>query len=204
MQRWFISLFASSSIAEEPLLQDWIAASPRSPVPLIASAYYYQRRGFVARGSKAASETSNAQVETMGLEFRKALSLIDQAESLGGETSMLQSLRLNMLATVGQVDNSHLRATYLRVIHDFPDAVQVRVTYIEHSAPRWGGSLGQLEGVERTLEGLSEGARRYVQYVLYGELGNAYFHADRHDKSAQYYAGRAWRCARGSPATSRR
>src|SRR5262249_12430311 len=115
LKRWYQKLFASADVALEPLLRDWVAAYPRSSAPLIASAFYYDRRGFAARGTKFASDTSSSQFEAMGLEFRNAITAINEAESLSGPQSLTEALRFNMLAA-GQLDAEQIRKTYRRLI----------------------------------------------------------------------------------------
>lgn len=170
---WFERLFSDPSVADEPLIEDWMAAFPKSPAAPLAGAYYYDSRARASRGYEYAGKTSKAQFAAMNAEYRKELAMLDRAEALGGRSPLSVARRMEARFKTGELDPKQLGEEYRRAIHDFPKSFRIRAQYIHASSPKWGGSMGQLLALTADTQGLSEADKRYVASLVYGRAGNA-------------------------------
>jgi Sel1 repeat. len=157
----------------EPLLRDWVAKYPRSHAARLALGYHLTARGWGARGSGYASSTSARQFAEMERFFRQALKAYDEADALGKKPTLSIAQRIWM-APAAPMLGLDARKLYRDAIKAWPDTLQVRIRYLETSAPKWGGSVRQLESIVDDAKAMSAADQRYLQYLAYFEMGNAY------------------------------
>lgn len=185
--RWFERLFTDSSVADAPLIEEWIAAFPKSPAAPLAGAYYYDERARASRGYEYAGKTAKAQFAAMNAEYRKELAMLDRAEALGGKSPLSVARRMEARFKSGELGKKQLAEEYRRGIHEFPKSLRIRQQYIHASSPKWGGSMGQLLALTADTQGLSEADKRYVAYLVFRRAGNADELAGDLKSAAGYY-----------------
>jgi tetratricopeptide (TPR) repeat protein len=160
-----------------PLLREWVSQFPKSQSARLALGYHLADKGWAVRGSKFAYETSPEQLALMDDYFRAALSAYDEADARGRKLSVSVAQRMNMAATTSSLglDVSRL---YREGIKRYPETLQVRIEYVYKSAPKWGGSVEQLESIVDDASTLPPADKRYIQYLVYHELGSFYWCAE--------------------------
>lgn len=183
LHRWF-ELFSRANAGREPLHEDWIRAYPKSAAARLAIAYYYTAVGWNSRGTAYASETSNAQFQAMGESFRRSFQALPAAEALMEKPSLVAALKLDMLGAVA--DKDRLSEAYRDALKRFPDSLEVRVTWINYSVPKWGGSVEQVEKSIPDAKPLTAPDRRYIEYLVNQHLGASYRQEDP-ERAIGYY-----------------
>jgi tetratricopeptide (TPR) repeat protein len=172
VQREF-ALFYNARPGNEPLHVEWLRRYPKSRAAHLALANHYEARGFAARGVDFAGKTSQEQFGAMEQLLRQALSEFDAADALGPKTSLAAAHRISIARTsrVFGLDASRL---YRDVIKSYPNTLQARIEFIQASAPKWGGSIRQLLSIIDDAKPLGAADKRYVEYLVYEEIGNTY------------------------------
>jgi len=187
LNRWF-ELFRKPSVGLEPLHEDWIRAYPRSAAAHLAQAYYYEGRGFNARSSEYSSNVSPAQFEAMGLEFRKAFDSLRKAEALMARPTLPAAKAIWMHGVTGDGKGKRIEDMYRSAIKTWPETVEIRVRWVIFSHPKWYGSIERLKEIPGEARTLSKEDQRYIQYLVFQELGSAYQMSEDYKKAAEYYA----------------
>jgi len=185
LSRWF-EIFRKWNQAREPLHEDWIRQFPNSAAAYLAAAKYYEARGWNMRGSEYAAKTSSSQFQAMGLEFRKAYEYLGRAENLMARPTLAVSMRMWMQAANGDAHN-RIEDLYRSALKTFPETLQVRLTWIRLSHPKWSGNPEKLKAAMADAKGLSKDDARYIAYAIDGELGSAYWYLERFDAAAEWY-----------------
>ena len=185
LERWF-EIFRKYNPGREPLHEDWIRQFPNSAAAHLAAANYYEARGWNARGGEYSSKTSDAQFQAMGLEFRKAFESLSKAENLMARPSLAAAMRMWMTAANGDRKNQ-VADIYRSAIKSFPETLQVRVIWKNLSHPKWGGSVAQLKEIVGDAKSLGKDDRRYIEYLVYEELGSTYRDQEDFDRAAEWY-----------------
>lgn len=162
----------------EPRLRDWIAKSPGSRAAHLALAYHLTSLGWAARGSKYAGQTSPEQLAEAARYFRQAMKAYDEADALGRKPTLSIAQKIYMARSVGTLGLDAGRL-YRDAIAKYPDTLQVRIRYIDASRPEWGGSVKQLESIIDDAKRLPPSDRRYIEYLVYQEIGAVYWCAER-------------------------
>jgi tetratricopeptide (TPR) repeat protein len=170
--------FATGEVSLEPRLRDWIAAYPGSHAARLALAYHYTGRGRAARGGKDAKETSREQLAEAERYYRRALNAYDEADALGKRPTLSIAQRIYMAGSVAALGLDATRL-YREAIRKYPDTLQVRIRYIVVSRPDVGGNVKQLESIIDDAATLPAADRRYIEYLVYQELGAVYWCSER-------------------------
>jgi tetratricopeptide (TPR) repeat protein len=173
VQRAF-SVFQDSRPGNEPLHLEWIKRYPKSQAAHLAMGYYYTSRGYAARGTGFAGETSREQFAAMEENFRRALAELDAADALGKKPTLSAAKRIAIAPTSPALRTLHPTEIYRKAIKEYPDTIEVRIQYIVVSAPKWGGSRGQLRSIIDDAKPLPAADRRYIEYLVYQEMGTTY------------------------------
>jgi hypothetical protein len=121
-----------------PFIDDWVAASPDSVAPNIASARYLFARAFAERGTKVASETSLEQVTGMNHFLDKVI--LDARSALARAPKLTEgyALLIDVARTVGaQRGCGEVAREGLSVA---PASMRIRWALAMCRLPRWGGS----------------------------------------------------------------
>ena len=184
LHRWF-EIFQQSNTGREPLHEDWIREYPRSAAAYLALAYYYEGRGFSARSSEYSSKVSPAQFQAMGLEFRKSFDALAKAEALMARPTLPAYLRIWMLGVGGEARK--VEDMYRSALKSYPETVQVRVAWVTFSHPKWYGSEERLKEIVGEARALSKENQRYIQYLVFEELGSTHQHKGDFKRAADYY-----------------
>ena len=185
LHRWF-EVFYKYNPGREPLHDDWIRQFPNSAAAYLAAAYYYEARGWNARGGEYASQTSDAQFQAMGLEFRKAFENLGHAENLMARPSLAAAKRMWMMSS-SREQRRKAADIYRSAMKAYPEAVQVRVVWVYMSHPKWGGSIDQLKEIVGDAKSLGKDDRRYIEYLVNEEIGSAYRDMEDFARAAEYY-----------------
>jgi tetratricopeptide (TPR) repeat protein len=169
VMRWY-RLFESANAGNEPLHLEWIAAYPRSQAAYIALAVHMVERGFAARGRDFADKTSPLQFKGMADAFAKAIAALDKADTLSRKPTLSLAIRIRIAAAAGSKPDE--RQLYRTAITKYPDTLIARIRFIRVSHPKWGGSIEQLTGIATDAKSLPEADRRYVEYLVFQEIGS--------------------------------
>jgi tetratricopeptide (TPR) repeat protein len=134
---------------ERALIDAWIAATPRSFAPYLASARYWENTGFLWRGSKLFSETSEFELRSMDEAFDRARADARRALEL---RPGLQGARAVLVSTE-TVPRSASRARAWQVVEEAlarcPSCTGIREAWLWALTPRWGGSLEEMDAFAR-------------------------------------------------------
>ena len=129
---------------EGALIDEWAAASPKSFAPYLIRAGYSVARGFLLRGSRRMSDTSELERSSMAEAFERARRDLVRALSL--RSGLVEATRL--LVKVEIAGGSRDLAT--RAIEDAlrrcPECYEIRVEWVAWALlPKWGGSYEEME-----------------------------------------------------------
>ncbi len=172
VQRAF-NYFSYAEASWGPLVDEWVAQFPKSQAARLALAYYLSGRGWAARGQKVASKTSGEQFAQMEDYFNRALKVLDEADARGKKLTVSVAQRIDM-ASASRSLGLNPSLLYRDGIKAHPESLQIRVSYLNKSAPKWGGSVERLQSIMSEAKGLSEGDQRYLQYLAYQEIASSY------------------------------
>jgi len=129
----------------EPLLDRWVAASPKAYQPRLARAKYLYEMGWYARGTKWSSETSDSQFKTMEDFLARA------AKDVKATLEREERIIVPYCILLWMVDKSESDALAQRVLAKAltisPASFHVRATFLHSSTPRWGGSYEAMAAV---------------------------------------------------------
>jgi tetratricopeptide (TPR) repeat protein len=126
-----------------PVLDDWVAAEPRSYVPLLARAKHFQAVGFARRGAKPASETPDEQMRAMRTYLAKAVA--DAKAALALHSKLTEAYEVMMSAAMALGDQARCRRLADEALAISPYSVRIRARYLYCELPRWGGSYEAME-----------------------------------------------------------
>ena len=140
-----IGSFSVADPSLAPLIEDWVAASPESVAPNIASAQYLFARAFAERGSKLAAETSLEQV--MGMNHFLEKVMLDARTALARAPKLTEGygLMIDVARTVGaQRACGEVAREGLSVA---PASMRIRWALAMCRLPRWGGSHEAVQAI---------------------------------------------------------
>ncbi len=128
-----------------PLIEDWVAASPNSAAPNIASASYLYARAYGERGGKRASETSAEQFT--GMEHFLEKVTLDARTALTRAPKLTQGYRL--LINVARLRGDQLACGQIarEGLEAEPASLRIRWALAICRLPRWGGSHQAVEAI---------------------------------------------------------
>ncbi len=125
------------------LIVEWVQASPKSWVPLIAQANYYYALGWKARGGKYASETSEEQIRQMRDNFAVTVQDTTAALRINPRLCFAYDLLMKVNQAEGNQDAGALLVR--KALASFPDSYLIRYRHMMSLTPRWGGSYKKME-----------------------------------------------------------
>ena len=155
-------IFRVDRAENEPFHEAWIKAFPKSEAAFLAQANYYLTRAWAARGNDFASKTARSQFAAMEQAGAKAANALDSAAKLSKRPTLEAVVMLETVQLIG--DQGSAAAIYHEALKRDPQAVRLRIRYIDEVQPRWGGSVEAIADVARGAKNLNEADRRYVEY----------------------------------------
>ncbi len=155
-------------------LNAWIKASPDSYQPYLASAFYYYRRAWDARGGKWASETKEEQLSKMNEYFGKVAANLDVVLNKNDQALPAYYAVIGMMRSSGKIRD--INKVFSAAIKKHPYSYYLRKVYLESITPRWGGSYELMQQV-------IDDAQSYADVNPRLKLLNGYVYADAADMS---------------------
>lgn len=142
--RWEVAVqqalivFAVSTPTYKVLLDEWVTALPKSWVPLLARAEYYDHLGWQARGGAWAKDTSDAQIRRM--QDNLILSAKDAEEALKINPRLCFAYVDLMNINRSRGDQEVGILLLQNALKACPDSFSIRDAHMNLLLPRWGGS----------------------------------------------------------------
>ena len=129
--------FAAADPAFEALLVAWVDAKPKSHRPYIARAFFHRKLGWMFRGGRYASETSDERIRLMHDNFTIAQRSLASALRLQPNSGVAYATLINMQMAAGDQD---VMNEYFRVgLKADPNSFTVRRSIFNSLLPWWGG-----------------------------------------------------------------
>ncbi|MBI4817335.1 MAG: DUF4034 domain-containing protein [Deltaproteobacteria bacterium] len=157
-ERWSIDsarAFFIPDLSLEPILDEWVAHSPKSFASWLGRGVYLSARAWDARGEKYASETSAEQFAKMRELLARGRKDLDRALELRPNLQGAFFELINGGRSGG--DEAGQAATLGRALAACPDCFAVRGVYLRGRTPEWGGSY---EEMDRFAQKAQDGAQR--------------------------------------------
>jgi tetratricopeptide (TPR) repeat protein len=165
------------------LLEEWIAATPRSFAPWLARAVYWYRSAYLWRGQKLARETT--QLEFASMRSALARARADAQKALSLRPGLVEARALLVRIDVLDGDRASAERTLRETLARCPTCFDVRTAWLTALEPRWGGSMEEMEAFAGAagprlarLEGYVD-AERARQALVDGDRPGAVAHLDR-------------------------
>lgn len=150
----------------EPLLKEWIKKLPERYPPYLATAQYYETRGWESRGYKWAKDTTIDQFDKMRLYFGKAEENLQTALKINPNLFIAYNILLRICNANGlEADEDCIVE---RALELFPYSFIIRRTYMWAKLPRWGGSYRIMEDFAKDAEKYSNIDSKLL--ILYGRI----------------------------------
>lgn len=148
-----IETFSVNDPAITALIEDWVAATPDSAAPYLASAAHVYTLAFDARGGKSASETTAEQFDGMDRYLEKLM--LDATAALEREPRSTQAYRM-LVNVAGAHGEQRQCGEYARAgLAVAPASLRIRWALAMCRLPRWGGS-------RRAVNAIFEKARPFL------------------------------------------
>jgi len=142
----------------KPLLDEWAAKTPNDFAPFLCRGVYSFTRGANARGARYTSETSATAFESME-QFNQS-AIMDFREALELRPTLIHPYAyLIRISSVGG-DREDQKQYFNFAIKMNPYSILLRQVYLSKLAPRWGGSLVEMQAV---VEESREHIQKYPQ-----------------------------------------
>src|SRR5262249_40724208 len=120
----------------------WISQFPKSYVAHLARAIYYKKIGMQSRGTEYIKNTTAAQLDGMTNAFRKALADLHTCVNLDPKPTLAYAHAMDISSFSSQGDERELEELAAKAD---PGNTVVRVKYMQHLEPRWGGSWEEMQ-----------------------------------------------------------
>lgn len=185
--------FASAEPEIVPLLDAWVAASPRSFAPYFARGTHWLEEAYVRRGSAWAHETPKEDMEKMHEAL--ALATADLRKALSMRPKLVGAHRHLVRVHMAEGDRDGEQVAIQGALSACPSCFRVRVSHMFAMMPRWLGSHAQMREFARRAEESSMDPRMKL-LKGYVDLDRAHaFSRDKRYKEALEAIQRA--CALG-------
>jgi tetratricopeptide (TPR) repeat protein len=138
-----LDVFYDTKPSYRILLDEWVQASPKSWVPLIARANYYVALGWKARGAESAGETSENQFRQMRDNFSVAVRDATAALRIKPRLWFAYDTLIRVNKSKGDQEAGILLVR--KALENFPDSYIIRRQHLMSLTPRWGGSYAAME-----------------------------------------------------------
>jgi tetratricopeptide (TPR) repeat protein len=142
-----VTSFRIADPALTPVLDAWVAAAPRSFVPLLARAKHFEAVGFARRGTKLAMETPGEQLQEMRVYLARAIG--DAKAALALHPKLTAAYEVMMSAAMALGDRPTCRRLADEALEITPYSLRIRARYLYCELPRWGGSYAAMEAFAR-------------------------------------------------------
>jgi tetratricopeptide (TPR) repeat protein len=129
--------FAAADPTFDDLLEAWIAAKPESHRPFIAHGYFHRNLGWLYRGGRFASETSDKRIDLMRENFSIAEDNLERALHLQPHTGVAYAGLINMNMAAGSRDT--INRLFREGVDADPNSFTVRRSIWNAMLPWWGG-----------------------------------------------------------------
>lgn len=126
-------------------LNKWVADQPSSAMPLLARGLFRTKMGWVSRGAKWASDTTDTQFSGMAEWFNAAKADFDKA--LGIDPSLVEAYCFLIEIDMNE-GGQKTRELFDRALKVNPSSLVAREFYLHSQLPRWGGSY---EAMQKTI-----------------------------------------------------
>jgi tetratricopeptide (TPR) repeat protein len=126
----------------EPLLKEWIRATPDAYQPYFARASYYQKQAWAARGGEWAHETSDKQFSRMRRHLINSQEDLDTALRLNDRVLELHRLTLLNAHLFGL--DKHVDRVLVKGLAVEPADYFIRSLHMTYLQPKWGGSYEEM------------------------------------------------------------
>lgn len=148
-----VETFSVSDPTITPLIEDWIAATPDSAAPYLASATHVYTLASDSRGGKLAFETTSEQFAGMDHYLEKLT--LDATAALEREPRSTQAYRM-LVNSAGMRGRQGRCGEFARAgLAVAPASLRIRWSLAMCRLPRWGGS-------RRAVEAIFEKARPFL------------------------------------------
>jgi tetratricopeptide (TPR) repeat protein len=166
--------FHSPSAAITPLLEEWQKSNPKSYAARVALAFHQAALGSTLRGSKAASQTSEEQMDAMTDAMVKAGSILGPSFDMTAKPIASYVLALEIARYVGKRES--IDAIYQRALKADPKSAYARQRYLLAIDQRWHGSAEDVAAeIERARNSdLPADTKHFVAYQGYMTLAGAH------------------------------
>ena len=134
----------------DKLLAAWVEHNPQSYGAHVVRGTFYANRGFKARGTAYAADTSAAQFATMRKWLRRARKDFETSIPLSHKP-LLSHIGLQTVALMDS-GREERKALLDQAMTYAPRSYSVRANYMWSLTPRWGGSYEQMEQFARDSE----------------------------------------------------
>jgi TPR repeat protein len=160
-----------NDVALEPLLSQWINEKPDAFAARLFRGAFHSSAGASKRGSETADKTSVEQFNAMEAEFKKAVTDLNVALELRPDSALPRAFLINVARSFSP---DAVRSLMLEAEKADPANMSARYTSILALAPRWGGSMEDLDGIPARATGLTEAQRRFLRYQVEMSKGSHY------------------------------
>lgn len=166
--------FNSASASITPLLEEWQKSNEKSYAARVALAFHQAQVGSTLRGSKAASQTSDEQMESMTASMIKASATLDPSFDMTAKPIASYVLALEIARYVGKRES--IDAIYQQALKVDPRSAYARQRYLMAIDQRWHGSADDVAAeIERARKSdLPDDTKHYVAYQGYMTLAGAH------------------------------
>jgi len=124
-------------------LNNWVAAQPQKPLPLLLRAQYHYRYGWLVRGSDYANKVPADDMRSFGSEMQQALADVEGVIRLDGGNPFAHLLRLRILR--GEGLSKDLFDAFSQATNRYPDYYALYTTMLNTLQPKWGGTVAQMQ-----------------------------------------------------------
>ncbi len=149
-----VSAFFADDPALEPILDAWVAASPRSFAAYVARGNYRYKLGWIYRGHEYAQSTNATQFRSMEEMFDEARKDFNKAITLRPGLVAART-RLLLMAGVSGASPQAKRTILQDALAKCPLCFAVRSAAMEQLTPRWGGSYEEMTAFARSVAPLA-------------------------------------------------
>ncbi|MCX5467022.1 hypothetical protein [Acinetobacter nematophilus] len=150
---------------QQQLADEWLKATPKSPLPYLFEAYLLGAKSWVYRGGNYIHEVSQDDLDIfIKLQMQRISFLLEHKEIASKDPFYYVAL-LKSYQNFGAVNEAY--ATYKEGIAKFPAYRPIYNTYIAINDPKWlGGYPGMIEEVIADIQRLNPGPNQDMYYYL--------------------------------------
>jgi tetratricopeptide (TPR) repeat protein len=135
--------FTACNSNDARLLEDWVKADPNSFAPHLARSAYLFHHGWLARGSRSANQTSDAQLNSMEGDFRDGAA--EAVAALKIDPALPIAYHLITLAERTSESQQSIYAVAQAGLGQTPASFAIREAFMLALLSRWGGSDDAME-----------------------------------------------------------